>query len=186
MPRILATPRPTAPTAPAAQDVPRAIRWAAHAAALTLVPSGLWRCAIAFGMPSGFAEGSELHESNFPSWTSLNLIALSVFAECLGLLTLGLVHAWGERVPRRVPVLGGRNIPVLAAVVPASLGAAVVTALTMMAACGGWQDQMHTAEAPTGGSAWLMTACYVPLLAWGPLLAVVTVAYYRRRRATGA
>ncbi|MEU6867621.1 hypothetical protein ABZ924_31025 [Streptomyces sp. NPDC046876] len=51
-----------------------------------------------------------------------------------------------------------------------------------MAACGGWNDEMSGADAPKGGSAWLMTACYAPLLAWGPLLAVVTVAYYRRRR----
>lgn len=173
-------PRPTAPA------VPRAIRWAAHAVPLTLLPSGLWRCAIAVGMPSGFGEGSELHASNFPGWTSLNLVALSVFAECLGLLALGLIGAWGERVPRWVPVLGGRNIPVLAAVVPAALGAAAVTVIAGMAACGGWQGQFEAADAPKGASAWLMTACYVPLLAWGPLLAVVTVAYYRRRRAAGA
>ncbi|MEV0989558.1 hypothetical protein [Streptomyces sp. NPDC049949] len=30
---------------------------------------------------------------------------------------------------------------------------------------------------------WVMTACYMPLVAWGPLLAFVTVAYHRRRRA---
>ncbi|MFI0710782.1 hypothetical protein ACH4SK_09030 [Streptomyces inhibens] len=41
---------------------------------------------------------------------------------------------------------------------------------------------MADPSAPKGGSAVLMTACYLPLLAWGPLLAVVTVAYYRRRR----
>ncbi|WP_091105583.1 hypothetical protein [Micromonospora citrea] len=31
-------------------------------------------------------------------------------------------------------------------------------------------------------SYWVMTLCYAPLLLWGPLLAVVTFAYYRRRR----
>lgn len=55
-----------------------------------------------------------------------------------------------------------------------------------MAACGGRQGRFEAADAPKGGSAWLMTACYVPLPAWGPLLAVVTVAYCRRRRAAGA
>ncbi len=30
-----------------------------------------------------------------------------------------------------------------------------------------------------------MTVCYLPLLAWGPLLTVVTAAYYRRRRREG-
>jgi hypothetical protein len=31
----------------------------------------------------------------------------------------------------------------------------------------------------------LLSACYAPLLAWGPLLAIVTVAYYRRHRNNG-
>ncbi|GHG53572.1 hypothetical protein [Streptomyces griseocarneus] len=176
--------RPAGP--PGEPAVSRPVRWAAHAAALTLVPSGLWRCAVAFGMPSGFAEGTPLHESNFPGPTSLNLIGLSVFAECLGLLTLGLVQSWGERLPRWVPWLGGRRIPTLAAVVPALLGAAVVTAITVAAACGGWQRQMDLPESPKGALATLMTVCYAPLLAWGPLLALVTVAYYRRRRGTRA
>ncbi|MGY5135639.1 hypothetical protein ACWGJW_25150 [Streptomyces nigrescens] len=43
--------------------VPRAVRWAAHAAPLTLLPSGLWRCAIAFGMPSGFGASDPMHRS---------------------------------------------------------------------------------------------------------------------------
>ncbi|KOY55036.1 hypothetical protein [Streptomyces sp. XY332] len=180
----MALPTTTRPpsTRPDRPVVSRPIRWAAHAAALSLVPSGLWRCAVALGMPSGFGEGSDLHEGNFPGWTSLYLIALSVFAECLGLLTLGLIRPWGERVPRWIPVLGGRRIPALAAVVPAAGGAAVLTAITTLAACGGWNEEMRAADAPKGASAWLMTACYLPLLAWGPLLAVVTIAYYRRRR----
>ncbi|AZS72393.1 hypothetical protein DDE74_16750 [Streptomyces lydicus] len=41
------------------------------------------------------------------------------------------------------------------------------------------------AFAPKGAAAWLMTACYLPLLAWGPLLGWVTVAYCRRRRKAG-
>ncbi len=166
-------------------DVSRAVRWAAHGAALSLVPSGLWRCAVAFGMPSGFAGGNPLHQSNFPGWTSLYLIGLSAFAECLGLLTLGLIQPWGERVPPWVPFLGGRRVPVLAAVVPAALGAAALTALTVTAACGGWQEEMRAADAPKGWSAWIMTVCYLPMLAWGPLLGLVTVAYYRRRRSSG-
>ncbi|MEV5378398.1 hypothetical protein AB0L26_20865 [Streptomyces nondiastaticus] len=173
--------RPPLPDGPV---VSRTVRWAAHGAALSLVPSGLWRCAVALGVPSGFAEGTPLHQSNFPGWSSLYLFALSAFAECLGLLTLGLIRPWGERVPRRVPLLGGRRIPVLAAVVPAALGAAAVTALTVMSACGGWQRSLSAADSPKGVSAWVMTACYAPLLTWGPLLGLVTLAYYRRRRSS--
>ncbi|MCF2434810.1 hypothetical protein LV779_08895 [Streptomyces thinghirensis] len=35
-------------------------------------------------------------------------------SEALALLTLGLVRPWGEVVPRRVPLLGGRPVPVMA------------------------------------------------------------------------
>ncbi|MFF9869148.1 hypothetical protein ACF1G0_27740 [Streptomyces sp. NPDC013953] len=167
---------------PAAPQVPRSVRLAAHAAALTLVPSGLWRIAIALGWDSGFTD-EVLRPENFPGEGSPYLIGLSLFAEALGLLTLGLVHRWGEELPRRVPVLGGRRIPVLAAVIPASLGAALVTLITFTGAFG-WNDadNMGAVGSPDGAHYWLMTACYLPLLAWGPLLAVVTVAYYRRRR----
>lgn len=170
------TPQATAP------QVPRSVRLAAQAAALTLVPSGLWRIAIALGWDSGFTD-AELDPGNFPGKESLYLIGLSLFAEAVGLLTLGLVHRWGEEIPRRIPVLGGRRVPVYAAVVPASLGAALVTLVTWAGAFG-WNDaeNMGAVDSPDGIHYWVMTACYAPLLAWGPLLAVVTVAYYRRRR----
>lgn len=163
-------------------QVPRAVRLAAHAAALTLVPSGLWRVAIAFGWDSGFTE-ENLSPDNFPGAESFYLIGLSLLAEALGLLTLGLVHRWGEELPHWVPALGGRRIPVMAAVIPASLGAALITFITVTGAFA-WNsaDNMGAPGSPDGFHYWLMTACYLPLLAWGPLLAVVTAAYYRRRR----
>ncbi|MEU9028690.1 hypothetical protein AB0D46_14385 [Streptomyces sp. NPDC048383] len=166
----------------AAPQVPRSVRLVAHAAALTLVPSGLWRIAVALGWDSGFTD-EVLRPENFPGKGSPHLIGLSLFAEALGLLTLGLVHRWGEELPRWVPVLGGRRIPVSAAVIPASLGAALVTLITFTGAFG-WNDadNMGAIGFPDGGRYWLMTACYLPLPAWGPLLAVATVAYYRRRR----
>lgn len=166
----------------AAPHVPRSIRLAAHAAALTLVPSGLWRIAIALGWDSGFTD-DVLRPENFPGEGSLYLIGLSLFAEALGLLTLGLVHRWGEELPHWIPALGGRSIPVMAAVIPASLGAALVTLITITGAFN-WNDadNMGAVGSPDGAHYWLMAACYLPLLAWGPLLAAVTVAYYRRRR----
>ncbi|WP_256986776.1 MULTISPECIES: hypothetical protein [unclassified Streptomyces] len=44
---------------------------------------------------------------------------------------------------------------------------------------------MGAPGAPEGVHYWVMTVCYLPLPAWGPLLAVVTAAYYRRRRREG-
>jgi hypothetical protein len=163
--------------------VSRPIRLAAQAAALTAVPSGLWRIALAAGVPVGFAAGHPLHAANFPGALSFALIGLSLAAELLGLLTLGLVQRWGEVLPGWVPFLGGRRIPVPAAVVPAALGAAAVTLVTTWGAWG-WNgpENMGHADSPAGAAYWVMTACYAPLLLWGPLLAVATIAYFRRRR----
>lgn len=172
-------PRPAA-TDPA-EGVSRPLVWVARAAALTLVPSGLWRLAVAVGVPSGFKPGNPLHVDHFPGPTSFYLVGLTLFAECLGLLSLGLVQRWGEVLPHWVPWLGGRGIPPLAAVIPASVGAAAVTLITFPGLWR-WDDAMAAADAPTGTAAWVMTFCYAPLVLWGPLLAVVTVAYWRRRR----
>lgn len=173
---------PAEPPTPA-PVVSRPLRWAAHAAALTLVPSGLWRCAMAFGWPTGFAADSELHHSHFPAAESFYLIGLSLVAEALGLLTIGLIRPWGERAPRWLPYLGGRRLPVALVAGPAALGAAAVTALAVLGAFS-WNaaDSMGDPSAPDGGAYWVMTLAYAPLLAWGPLLAVVTAAYVRRRR----
>lgn len=173
----------TRPTDDHTPEVSPALYWTAKAAALTLLPSGLWRIAIAFGWDSGFAEGEQLHPSNFPGPASFYLIGLSVFAELLGLLSLGLVQRWGEVLPRWLPWLGGRRIPTMAAVIPASLGALAVTAITVLGAFT-WSDpgNMGDPAAPHGTKGLIMTAAYAPLLLWGPLLAIVTVAYYRRRK----
>ncbi|MFD7452601.1 hypothetical protein [Kitasatospora sp. NPDC059827] len=154
-------------------------RWAvraAHLAALTAVPSGIWRIAMGVGVPVGF----DTSGLDVPGWFSAVCIAMSLGTEGLTLLTLGLVQPWGEVVPRRLPLIGGRRVAPLAAVVPALLGAAVVMLLTIPRA-GGFGG---APGAPTGPALFLMDACYAPLLLWGPLLAVVTLAYYRRRRRT--
>ncbi|MFJ2742990.1 hypothetical protein ACIO3O_25375 [Streptomyces sp. NPDC087440] len=162
-----------------APHVSRSVRRAAQIAALTTVPTGLWRISAAFGWDTGFRDEA-LHPDLFPGVGSFYLIGLSLFAELLALLTLGLVQRWGEVLPPWVPWLGGRRIPVAAAVVPAALGAAAVTLVTLMGALT-WDEQAAMPGAPNGGKLLLMGLCYAPLLLWGPLLAVVTVAYWRRR-----
>ncbi|MFJ1936383.1 MULTISPECIES: hypothetical protein [unclassified Kitasatospora] len=145
----------------------------AHIAALTAVPSGIWRIAMGVGMPVGFnTTGLDI-----PGWFSAMCIAMSLGTEGLTLLTLGLVKPWGEVVPGWIPLIGGKRVAPLAAVIPALLGAAVLMLLTIPRAGGFGGAQ----GAPTGAALVVMDACYAPLLLWGPLLAVVTISYYRRR-----
>lgn len=78
-----------------------------------------------------------------------------------------------------------------AAVVPAALGAVALTGLwtvlalvTQVAGTTLQGDPVPT-DFPSevgGWSALWFYVCYAPLVLWGPLLGVVTVAYWRRRR----
>ncbi|WP_323136051.1 hypothetical protein [Streptomyces sp. NBC_01481] len=154
-------------------NVPRWVVLAAHAVPLVTLPSGLWRIALVAGVP--------LLPRAVPDWgEGLYIVMLSVVAECLALLTLGLVRLWGEVVPRWIPLIGGRRVRPGAAVVPALLGAAGLTVLCA------WSFYAQFAGLGDGldGSALqdaVLVVCYVPLLAWAPLLVAVTLAYRRRR-----
>jgi hypothetical protein len=162
-------------------QVSRAIMWAAYAIPICALPSGLWRIALVSGWPDWYA-GHEWLPGERPYVVSLSLIA-----ECLALLTLGLVRPWGERLPDWVPFVGGCALSVRAVVVPASMGAFLATVLSAHAMLNHFFHFVpplnDNGEAlPTSGpGAWALWACYIPILAWGPLLAVVTRAYYLRR-----
>lgn len=140
------------------------------------MPSALWRLAVVLGVPLGLAE-SEYDAMLIPGWGYLIVPLLSVLQEALALLTWGLVRPWGEVWPRWVPLLRRRRIPVLAAAVPAALGALACTVYGVLFV---WTT-LHADMAITPWGEWVMTMCYVPIVAWGPLLAVTTVPYYRRR-----
>lgn len=166
--------------------VPRYARIAAAAIPFVVLPSCVWRVGLLF------VEHSEADRGSLPRWLPLDVYVslLSVFSELLAFTAVGLVASWGEVVPRWIPVLGGRRIPVAAAVVPAALGALALTLLWTVlgaAAVAGTtlQGDPLPADAPSeaGGlsAAWFYV-CYAPLVLWGPLLGVVTVAYWRRRR----
>jgi hypothetical protein len=159
--------------------LPAVPAWARRAAAATLwvsLPSGLWRVAAVLGVPLGLGE-SEYDAMLVPGWGLLILPLLSLAQEAAAALTLGLVRPWGERWPRWIPGLGGRPVPVLAAVIPAGLGALVCTVYGVLFVWTTFNAEMDIE--PWGQ--WLMNLCYLPIVAWGPLLGIVTVHYYRRR-----
>ncbi|MFF8269847.1 hypothetical protein ACF059_20995 [Streptomyces sp. NPDC016562] len=69
--------------------------------------------------------------------------------------------------------------------IPYALAAIAVTAITFATA---WFWNGVNAADPTwprGIGYWAMTLPYAPMLLWGPLLAVLTGAYWRRRRVHG-
>lgn len=156
-------------------------RVAAHLVPLTALPSGLWRLGLAAGLPGGYTEAS--YAALDVTWAgSLYLILLTVLIEVLALLTVGLVRPWGERLPRWIPVLGGRPVHPMAAVIPALVGAAVL--LVLWTPILGWWSIPHPDLTPTGTI--VIGLLYLPLVAWAPLLAAVAVDYHRRHRPAAA
>ncbi|MEO3823715.1 hypothetical protein [Actinomadura sp. B10D3] len=161
--------------------------WAAYGASLLVLPSCIWRIALGFGAPIGpiMADGADTH-GDVPGWVPMwaYTILLSIVSEFLAFLGVGLVSQWGEVFPSWMPVVGGRRVPTLAAVLPASIGALLLILITSSRVSG-----FDTFTAPDGSTVhiegWrlvLFVATYGPLLAWGPLLAVATAAYCVRRR----
>ncbi|MBG0831699.1 hypothetical protein HS041_28635 [Planomonospora sp. ID67723] len=157
--------------------VPRWARLAAYAVPFTVLPSSLWRLPLVFRDGVGFGERAYI-------------VSLSVVSELVAFTAVGLVAAWGERFPRWIPGLRGRTVPTPVAVIPAALGAVVLTALWTYAfvtvpagvTLGG---EPIPADFPTQAGGWeaaIFYLCYLPLLLWGPLLAAVTYAYHQRRR----
>ncbi|MFC7550050.1 hypothetical protein [Plantactinospora sp. GCM10030261] len=161
---------------------PRWARWAAYTVTLLTVPSGLWRIALGVGIPVGFSgELARLYAA--PGWITPYVLGLTVLAEAAALLTLGLVRPWGEVLPRRLPWVGGRRVPTWLAVTLATLGVVALTAIAVPTVALWYGPQNNgDPDAPHGLAGFLMTAAYAPQLAWPPLLAMVTVAYYLRRR----
>jgi hypothetical protein len=164
-------------------------RWAvaaAYAVPICILPSAIWRAGATFD--------GRLTGDGTPAWYPLLLSALSLG---LGLLTLGLVHSWGQRVPRWVPRIGDRPIPVRAAVIPAVVGSTLLLGLVGWAV---YHNVINPFEQVDPGVVLLgdaddlrpmrekdpamereVTWAYSPMAAWPVLLLAVTYAYYRRR-----
>ncbi|MBN0045238.1 hypothetical protein JS756_14175 [Streptomyces actuosus] len=157
-----------------ASGVPRWAVRTAYAVPLLTLPSSLWRLALAAGLP---VTSQPLHTG----WGVAYVLVLTAVTEGLALLTLGLVQPWGEVVPRWIPLIGGRPVRPLAAVVPALVGSFVLFALSLLVGFvqgGNLADGVLT---DTRAQTVFLAVCYTPLLAWAPLLAVSAIAYYRRR-----
>ncbi|MEU9609028.1 hypothetical protein [Streptomyces sp. NPDC048057] len=174
-------------TPPVVSDTERPVpRWAlrlAYALPLLLLPSCLWRLPFAVH----FEMGQVQDFGNPPLWVSIPyVLALSVLTEVVAVLTIGLVRGWGEVAPSWIPLIGGKRVRPLAAVVPAVLGGLLLTVLFTSVPIGG--NRRLTAygvvEAVEYSNwAWdaLATVALSPLTFWGPIVIALSIAYYRRR-----
>ena len=96
-------------------------------------------------------------------------------------LTWGLLRPWGQVLPRWLPGIGGREVPVSVAVAPASLVAAAVTSAGLMFVRFKAADRFGEYFPGTEDdvAAWL-PEMFWPV--WGVALAAATYAYVLRRR----
>ncbi|WP_406299220.1 hypothetical protein OG948_28670 [Embleya sp. NBC_00888] len=171
------TPAP-APVPGSAVAVPPAPRWAvvaAHVAALTPLPSAIWRFALVFGNHGGYTEQGYAN-MNMTGWGGPWVVFLSLSTELAALLTLGLVRPWGERPPRWVPFVGGRRMNPVHVTRVAYTGVVILVLLWTQFLF--WWAVPHDDMTDSGGD--LLGVLYQPLVWWAPLLAAVTWSYRRR------
>ncbi len=161
-------------------EAPRWVRVAAWATPLCVLPSSLWRIYAITEIPPGCPDGAGTHAY---------VVGLSTVAFLAAFATVGLASPWGRRIPPRVPVLGGRPIPPRTVLAIAGTGIALLALIYLYAFLNpvfGWRepnDDVPGCPPPeeTDG-AWLAYLAYAPILAWLPLLVVVTADFHRRTR----
>ncbi len=155
---------------PSPAPAPLWARRAAHAIALCAVPSGLWRIAMACGVPVGYSDQVLRDVYDIPGWGIAYVVGLSVVAELAALLPLLLVsRRWQPVRPR-----------VLAPLAWTASGLLVVLAL--------WQlvvfftaDSRTYLSGDTAQAVWC--AAFAPLFAIPVLMTAVTWSYAKRHRA---
>ncbi|WP_232828484.1 hypothetical protein [Kribbella monticola] len=164
------------------QPVPRWATRVAHLIPLLVLPSALWRWAVAFGFPMGMVNSSgELDVLR--GWPAVYVAAISVLTEVVALTAFGLVQPLGEEIPRWSPFFGGRAVPPKAVIVAGTVGS---VALFLIWTVGFWPVWTSGQPGPMAGPLWaaVFTICYAPLNLWAPALLTLTWAY--RRRAAGS
>jgi len=168
--RPMSLPSPSLAAAVAHETHPRWVVWVTHAAVLPPLPATIWRLAMSLHLPVGW-------NREIPWFAPLYALALGLLSEGLALLTLGFVHPWGVIFPRWLPLVGGHRVPPVVAIGPALAASAFLTLMAWDFTVGGRPFGGEAEPSPPA-----MVATYLPLLAWGPLLALATLGYWLRIR----
>lgn len=159
-------------------------RRAALACVLCVLPSIVWRVAMLAGVDTGFADADWYRADGARIAYVLGLDAVQLAG---ALLCLGPAMPWGERVPRLVPVLGGRRIHRLVPMVLGGLGAAVLYLVVgqLLVAFGsvwlGLREGWTPAAGMNAAEGVVLGVAYAPLFMWPVLLTAALVGYWQRR-----
>jgi hypothetical protein len=174
---------PRAPVTARYQPVPAwTHRWAYAALALPLigwaVPHALWVLGVPFGISAADLDDVRADMSLGAA------LAITVVPPLAGLFVLGLVQRWGQQFPRWVPMLHGRRVPPLLALVPAGVVAAALVTyglLSMSVLVRSLVDGSTTRAQLADG--WAVTATLLVFAGWGVALAGTAVGYHLATRA---
>jgi hypothetical protein len=155
-----------------------ASEWGRRAVAIAVVSPLVYaasRWAWALDIPLGLSE-EFFHEGQESGLWRVGS-ALSTVTAAGAALTLGLTQRWGEVIPAWVPGLGGKAIPPVLAVAPASLMSVAITSAGL-----GYVRSFARSGIPAEGWGMVVPGLLWPL--WGASLGAATFAYYLRRRSS--
>jgi hypothetical protein len=158
-----------------------AARWGRVAALVAAaIPTfyAVTRIAWVLGIPLGFSPDDVAELAGDDGWIAA--LGLGGFALVGATLTLGLYQHWGEVFPRWMLGLAGRRVPVLLAVVPATVVAVAVlpAGLSLVAVGLGGGQLALTADS------WGAVGPVLLWPLWSVALGAATYAYWLRRRGT--
>jgi hypothetical protein len=163
------------------RPVPARLRaWSVAACLLPVLgftlPHLLWW--MGFGMSA-----QELQEIRADIGHPVYMAAIVLAPAAGGLLTLGLGHRWGQQFPSWVPVLGGRRVPRMLALVPAAM---VTVALVVYGCIGLWMigSDLAAGAVTVSGLAeeWIGLLTEIVFVAWGVALGLAALGYHQVTR----
>lgn len=142
---------------------------------------GRWAVAVAMIVPVIYG----IHRMSWVTWVPQSfraedptILLGGVFMGLLALggaaLTLGLALRWGEVFPRWIPFAGGKRVPPLLAILPASI-------ISIFVISAGVADVRKHLGGGVDADAFVFSWPGLLWPLWGAALAIATYAYYRRR-----
>jgi hypothetical protein len=128
-----------------------------------------WALGISLGDPTSMVAEMD---------SGVRLAAAFLATSGLGgaVLTFGLIRPWGEVFPRWMVGLAGKRVPIMLAVIPATLVSVLFVNAGLM------YIRLFLPQLIAEPAAWGAAAPEFLFPVWGGALAVATLAYYLRRR----